>query len=121
MTMAIDRAQLIRLIEGELAHIKDARWRARIRDALVEPVFMHCAWDYGSPGETYPCWKVLEEPHPGSAGIVYCEQGFGPKCPWGLVWLREAVPTMGQDSSWFPSLSEAAADLLDMPPSSPPG
>jgi hypothetical protein len=48
-------------------------------------------------------------------GIVYCEQGFGPRCPWGLIWQDEDLPNMGPDSSWFSSLAEAAADALDMP------
>ncbi len=117
--MAIDQAQLTRLIQGELAQIKDDQLHAQVSDALIEPVLMQCEWDYGSPGERYPCWKVLEEPNSGPVGIVYCEHGFGPRCPWGLVWLSEAVPAMGQDSGWFPTFREAVADVLDMRPSSP--
>jgi hypothetical protein len=45
-----------------------------------------------------------------NTGIVYCESGFGPRAPWGLVWLgdveNEHMP-MGMDSQWFSTLLDA--------------
>ena len=61
-------------------------------------------WDYGEKGQQYPCWMVLNDVGH-SAEITYCEFGFGPKCPWGLV-SSGATPkdqSMGMDSGWFTS------------------
>ena len=33
--------------------------------------------------------------------IAYCEFGFGPKYPWGLVSSSAEHPNMGIDSDWF--------------------
>ena len=115
--MAITREQLIRELEGETAAVADFKLRGNVQAILIEPVLMSCAWDYGVPGETYPCWKVAENQKRG-VGIVRCDQGFGPRAPWGLVWLREPIPAMGQDSGWFSTFREAAADILDLPPAS---
>jgi hypothetical protein len=115
--MAITRERLTGDLEGEVAAITDPDLRGSVLALLTEPVLMSCAWDYGLPGESYPCWKVAEDQSRG-VGIVRCEQGFGPRTPWGLVWLQEPTPTMGQDSGWFATFREAAADILDVPPAS---
>jgi hypothetical protein len=41
-------------------------------------------WDYGTDDEAYPCWSLLEH-KASNTGIAYCESGFGPGSPWGLV------------------------------------
>jgi hypothetical protein len=40
---------------------------------------------------------------------AYCEEGFGPECPWGLVSSGEDE-SMGMDSGWFPTFMEAYFD-----------
>ncbi len=74
-------------------------------------------WDYGVEGEQYVCWDVLEH-HASGTGIAYCESGFGPRSPWGLVWLEHSKNmSIGMDSGWFTTFlqayfeSAAAADL----------
>ena len=79
---------------------------------------MRCAWDYGEPNETYPCWMVVGEPNVQNVGVIYCDHGFGPRKPWGLVWLKETTPSMGMDSGWFSTVREAVADILELPPAS---
>jgi len=59
---------------------------------------MRCAWDYGEQGQTFPCWTVAVDTEAPRVGIIHCEHGFGPKCPWDLVLLTEATPSMGMDS-----------------------
>ena len=111
----IERSALLALIEAELAAVADPAAREAMRGVmLADPIAMRCAWDYGAADETFPCWRVAAREDCG-VGVVYCELGFGPKCPWGLVWLNEAVPRMGMDSGWFCALREALADLLDEP------
>jgi hypothetical protein len=114
----ISREQLIEILEQELAAIEDVQARQQIATVLVDPALMQCGWDYGPPGQAFPCWKVGHDPEGRSVGIVYCESGFGPRSPWGLVWLHEAIPSMGQDSGWFQTFREAAGDVLNIPPSS---
>ena len=55
---------------------------------------------------------------PSNTGIAYCEFGFGPASPWGLVFLSGASQmSIGMDSGWYGSFmevyfeSKAATDL----------
>ncbi len=112
-----DRRELDSSLERELSMITDLSLRQEVRLLLGEPVLTRCEWEYGVPGETFPCWKIAESPTK-RVGIFYCEMGFGPKNPWGLVMLGAPIPAMGQDSAWFPTFREAAADILDLPPAS---
>ena len=104
--MTASPALIQRLVEAELSLIRDARVQAHIRSLFVEPVAIMRAWDYGLPGEAYPCWAVLD--HAASnTGIAYCELGFGPQTPWGLVALSGTHMSIGMDSGWLPSFAEA--------------
>ena len=105
--MAIDGAQLSALVESELARVSDPRVIAEIRKLLVMPQPIMRAWDYGAEGEAYVCWSVLEHP-PSNTGIAYCEHGFGPSFPWGLVFLQGTEHmSMGMDSAWYEHFVEA--------------
>jgi hypothetical protein len=106
--MSVDAETLKGLIDRELKPLSDARVLSHIRGLLVEPEIVYRNWDYGKPGEKYPCWGVLE--HTASnTGVAYCEYGFGPRCPWGLVSLLqdEKQGSMGMDSGWFSSFLDA--------------
>ena len=92
------------LIEAELAQLSDPRVLAHIRSLLVPPAVHEREWDY-TPDTLYPCWTVLAH-IPSDTGIVYSEQGFGPGCPWGLVFL-ERNNAIGMDSGWFTNFLEA--------------
>jgi len=117
--MPINADTLKSLVERELERLSDVRVTTHIRGLLVEPKPVLRDWDYGKPGEQYLCWAVLNDSH-STTGIAYCESGFGPRAPWGLVWLgndEHKHMSMGDDSGWFPSLlyayfeSSAAAEL----------
>jgi hypothetical protein len=75
---------------------------------LIEPYSILRTWDYGEKGQQYPCWMVLNDID-SSAEIAYCEYGFAPKCPWGLVSSGNAAENqhMGIDSGWFTSFLDA--------------
>lgn len=108
--MTVDAETLKRLIAAELAAVPDARLSDHLRQFIVEPHVVEYGWDYG-PDDYYPCWLVLEHP-PSGTGIGFCEYGFGPKHPWGLLWLpgsRRGL-SMGQDSGWFKTFIDAALD-----------
>ena len=101
----IDVPSLKALVESELVAISDARALARIRMMLVEPEVLLRSWDYGNAGERFPCWTVLRVPPPRGFDIAYCQHGFGPAFPWGMVSADEL--TIGNDSGWFETLVEA--------------
>jgi hypothetical protein len=110
--MGITPAQIHTLVETELSTINDPRVVAHVRSLLVTPTAISRDWDYGAPGQTYPCWSVLNHPK-SNTGIAYCESGFGPRTPWGLVVLSgTSHMSMGMDSGWFESFVEAYFDSM---------
>jgi hypothetical protein len=108
--VSVDASMLKSLIQAELAGVSDQRVVDHIRSLLVEPEIVLRAWDYGQPGQTFPCWTVLDDSAGSDSGVAYCEDGFGPRCPWGLVFLgddRLGKSSIGMDSGWFPTFMEA--------------
>jgi hypothetical protein len=98
------------LLEAELSLVNDSRVVKQIRAHLVTPVAIQRAWDYGKPDEAYTCWSVLDHPKSNS-GIAYCELGFGPRTPWGLVTLTGKTDmSIGMDSGWFGTFLQAFFD-----------
>jgi hypothetical protein len=104
--MSLDAAKVRGLIEAEISSVGDGRIVSLIRALLVEPNEVMLDWDYGEPGDRYRCWTVLNEGAGSSVSVVYCEQGFGPGDPWGVVSLGDGA-SMGMDSQWFPRFVEA--------------
>jgi len=102
--MAINADILKALVEGELAHMADARVTNHIRSLLIEPKPVLRDWDYGEKGQQYVCWTVLED-QASKTGIAYCESGFGPRAPWGLIWLEDS--SIGMDSGWYTTFLQA--------------
>jgi hypothetical protein len=114
-SVTITPAQLSTRIAIEMALLSDVRVIAHIRSLLVAPVCLLRAWDYGTTDQSFPCWSVLEL-ESSNTGIAYCENGYGPAQPWGLVALTGQHMSMGVDSAWFPRFLDAyfdsaAADL----------
>ena len=110
--MPVDAKILKTLISRELGHLSDDRVKEYVRRLLVEPQPVLRNWDYGEPGEQYLCWTVLND-SVSNTGIAYCENGFGPRNPWGLVWLEsEDVKqlSMGMDCGWFSTFLDAFFD-----------
>ena len=52
-------------------------------------------WDFGEPGQKFPCWIVLDH-LPTNTCIAYCENGFGPSYPWGLLFIKGQHLSMGE-------------------------
>jgi hypothetical protein len=105
--MTISADQLKALVDRELSAIHDERVKIHIRNLLVEPYPVTRGWDYGAPDESYPCWSVLEH-NKSNTSIAYCESGFGPRSPWGLVFLSNpSHMSIGMDSGWYISFLDA--------------
>jgi hypothetical protein len=64
--MSVTARALETLVESELAGVSDARVVEHIRGMLVEPHVVRCNWDYGEPGEQYPCWFVFQDAQSGA-------------------------------------------------------
>jgi hypothetical protein len=111
MHMAIDAARLTDLIEVELSAISDERVKGRLRRLLVTPNVLLRDWDYGESSQWYPCWLVLRDDC-SEAAIGYCEYGFGPQHPWGLISANESDSSMGMDSGWFRTFLRACLDSV---------
>ena len=116
--MSSEPSQLDRLIESELLQLSDEDVASRIRLLLVTPIEHQRNWDYGVKDESFQCFTVLQDAVSNTA-IVFCSQGFGPRSPWGLVFMRNEVtpPSIGMDSQWYTTFlqaffeSGAAADM----------
>ena len=116
--MTIDAYALKNLVERELQNLSDVRVLSHIRGFLVEPNAFLLHWDYGVPGQQFPCWVVLADPKSNGA-IAYCEYGW--RNPWGLIWLptdERRHSSMGMGSGWFPTFLDAyfeSSEAIDLP------
>ena len=103
----ISPSTLSQTIARELDVLKDPV-SVLVRSLLVHPTVSMRPWDYGTPGTFLPCWIVLVD-EASETEIAYCEEGFGPSCPWGLF-HTDPAKSMGMDSGWFPTFTEALFD-----------
>ena len=111
--MSVSSDHLNTLVENELAKIGDPRVTRNIRSLRIPQRVEMRGWDYGAPGECYPCWLVLAHP-PSNTAIAYCEFGFGPATPWGLLFLEgeKSQLSLGMDSGWFKCFLDACFDSM---------
>lgn len=116
----MDAVTVNQLMERELASIRDHTLLALIRSLRVEPYSIEREWDYGDPGQRYPCWTVLEH-RPSNTGVAYCERGFGPTHPWGLVFLSGPYMNIGMDAAWYATLEGAVRESMAWEGDNPPG
>jgi len=107
-------------LDAELAGVADADLVHAIRRLLVTPRCEFREWDYGAPGQTFPCWIVLEHPASNTC-IAFCDQGFGPLSPWGLLFLKGTNLSMGMDSCWYSHLEDAFRESMAWDGDNPAG
>ena len=100
-------SNIAELVDEELLRLTDPVQIEKVRALLVSPRCEQRGWDYGEAGQTFPCWIVAEHPESNTA-FAYCEQGFGPECPWGLLFLSLSSPytSMGMDCGWYRHFDE---------------
>jgi len=108
----MDNNQLVQArLESELNVILDKAVLVVLKPMLVNPRCEMRDWDYGEEGQSYPCWIVAEH-HPSNTCIAYCEHGFGPSYPWGLLFIAGEHLSMGMDSGWYASLEDALRESM---------
>ena len=100
---------LEKLIEEEINKISQEELVSTIQDHKVAIRVENREWDYSNTYKEYPCYIVLEDKKSNTA-IAYCENGFGPAYPWGLLFIEGEYMSMGMDANWFCSLEEAVRD-----------
>lgn len=100
------KTAIIQIVEKELTNIKNPALFVSILRLLVPPSIVLREWEYGLKGQKFPCWTIAKHP-PSNTEIAYCEFGFGPSRPWGLVFSSGKNMQMGQRHSWFSTLEEA--------------
>lgn len=101
----IDAEGVRRLLEVELEPLSDPLVRAHVQSLLVEPECVMRRWPWSKEPQSFACWTVLSHVR-SRTGIAYCEQGFGPKNPWGLI-FTDPEGDMGGDYGWYPKFSHA--------------
>lgn len=95
-------------VAAELASITDDQVRHFIEGLLLPVPEAHLRdWNYGDDGQQFLCWTVLGHAR-SKTEICFCNEGFGPTMPWGLVnGVDEPDPSIGMDSGWFFTFLEA--------------
>ncbi len=101
--------EIAAIVQGEVDTITDPEVLTALTSWLTPPKPIQCAWDYGAPGQAFLCWVVLEH-QPSKTGIAYSDFGFGPRAPWGLIWLSK--PSFGMDSGWYSTLEDAFCESV---------
>ena len=101
-----DSVKIEELIQIELTRITKIECSNAIRSMLIEPRCELRDWDYSIEATAYPCWIILDHQQSNTC-IAYCEQGFGPACPWGLMCISGPWLSMGPDYQWYSRLEDA--------------
>jgi hypothetical protein len=117
--MPISLADVKALLDTELARITQPDLVARINELLVPIRCEQIGWDYGAPGQTYPCWIVAHDPETNLA-FAYSEHGFGPSYPWGMFW-HGPDQSIGMDNAWYFSLEDVLRESVAWHGDNPPG
>jgi hypothetical protein len=110
-------------VQDAVASITDPRVAAALRRHLVRPRSCLLQWDYGHPHPEfaepkYPGFIVAEFPE-SRTGIAFSTYGFGPRDPWGLIYLDQ--PGYGMDSGWFSTIESAFRESMAWEEPPPPG
>jgi len=116
----VDQKAVIELVERELRAIRNPAILDLVRRLRVDPYAVEREWDYGPADQRYVCWTVLEH-RPSNKGAAYCDAGFGPAFPWGLVFLSGPHMNIGMDSNWFSTLECAVRESMAWDGENPPG
>ena len=116
----INKEMIQAKVAAELSRIVDTMVLGAMKPLLVPPRLEMREWDYGEPGQEFPCWIILDH-IPTNTCIAYSEHGFGPLIPWGLLFITGRYLSMGMDSGWFLNLEDAFRGSMAWDGDNPPG
>ena len=95
------------IVAGEIEKIADSALASALRSFLISPRMELRSWDWSTDHPEFATWVVAESERY-NYGIVYSENGFGPRSPWGLVFSSQT--NFGADYCWYTSLESAFLD-----------
>jgi hypothetical protein len=107
------------LVRDDMRALHDARVAAHVTSLLLAPPRpLLFAWPFGSGGERFDGFLVLDHP-PSGTGIAYCRDGLGPEAPWALIFTTGlgSPPSTGRPDESYPRFldayfeSKASADV----------
>jgi len=119
-TSMTDKDVIQQKVDAELSRIVDTGVLDALKSLLVVPRYEMREWNYGEAGQEFPCWVVLDHV-PTNTCIAYCEYGFGPSTPWGLLFIAGEYLSMGMDSGWYSNLEDAFRESMAWDGDNPPG
>jgi hypothetical protein len=93
------------ILRAAINDISDSNVVAELSKYLVVPRLVMRDWDYAEDTK-YPCSIVAIDSATQTA-IAYCEFGFGPGTPWGILNEPSQHNEMGMDCCWYSSLEDA--------------
>ena len=101
-------ADIAVLINDDMSAMHDVRVVAYVGSLLITPPRpLLLGWVYGASEDVFEGFLVLDHPKSGTA-IAYCQQGFGPATPWGLISTTHGLPpSMGMSDGWYPRFVDA--------------
>ncbi|MCA9216625.1 MAG: hypothetical protein KDB27_26325 [Planctomycetales bacterium] len=115
----LDKDAVQKKVLAEVANITDEAVLSAIKPLIVPPRCEMRGWDYGEPEQEFPCWIFLDHV-PSNTCIAYCEHGFGPSDPWGLLAIAGEYLRMGMDCGWFSNLEDAFRESMAWDRDNPP-
>lgn len=97
--------ELDAILREAIDAISDEEVVAAISKYLVAPRVVMRNWDYADNTQ-FPC-SIVAVDSESQIAIAYCEFGFGPSCPWGILNEPSEYNEMGMDCSWYSRLEDA--------------
>jgi len=107
----VNLVEMEKLVKNGIERISQQDLIDTIKNHIIPLRLENREWDYVDSFTEYPCYIVLEDKKSNTA-VAYCEQGFGPNYPWGLIFIEGEVMSLGMDSGWFASLEEAVRNSM---------
>jgi hypothetical protein len=107
------------ILENAIGDISDREVVTTIRRYLTEPRLEYRNWGY-KDGTQYPCWIIAVD-RESKTVLAYCEHGFGPSSPWGILSDSSEAGEMGMDCCWFTRLEDAIRQSVMWKGNNPPG
>jgi hypothetical protein len=92
------------LVQAELVKITDEVILAGLKSFLIQPRTEMRDWCWHKPTRNFPIW-VIAESQKHDYGVAYSDYGFGPACPWGLIFLSHG--DFNADYCWYHTLKDA--------------
>jgi len=110
--------KITQLVENEIAKIDQLELIEVIQNHRTTPRVESREWNYGYA--SYDCWILIENSKLNCA-IAFCESGFDPESPFGVLAAHRGDLSMGMDSEWYLSLEDAVRNSSLWNGENPPG